>query len=53
VGSDHFPVFIALCLDPAAAATQTALVPEKDDKDEADEAIEGEPRGRGRRRDRD
>lgn len=40
VGSDHFPFFVALCHDPAAADVQKQPSPEPSDLEEADEAIE-------------
>ncbi len=39
VGSDHFPFFVALCHDPAAAGFQEQPSPEPSDLDDADEAI--------------
>lgn len=40
IGSDHFPFYIELCHDPAAAATQEPPAPEPADIDAAQEAIE-------------
>ncbi len=40
VGSDHFPFFVALCHDPAAADDQKQPSPEPSDLEEADEAIQ-------------
>ena len=40
VGSDHFPLFVALCHDPAAADVQEQPSPEPSDLEKADEAIE-------------
>jgi endonuclease/exonuclease/phosphatase (EEP) superfamily protein YafD len=40
IGSDHFPFFVALCHDPAAAAIQEQPQPEPADREAADEAIE-------------
>ena len=39
-GSDHFPIFAELALDPAADALQDAPDAEADDLEEADEAID-------------
>jgi endonuclease/exonuclease/phosphatase (EEP) superfamily protein YafD len=40
IGSDHFPIYIALCHKPEAAARQSAPQPDAEDEQEADEAIE-------------
>jgi endonuclease/exonuclease/phosphatase (EEP) superfamily protein YafD len=40
VGSDHFPVYVALSYEPAAAAQQQAPVPGGDDEREAEETVE-------------
>ena len=40
VGSDHYPFFIALCHDPAAAAHQDKPEPEPSDLEAAEETIE-------------
>ena len=40
IGSDHFPFFVALCHDPAAARLQNEPEPEPSDLEAADEAIE-------------
>lgn len=40
IGSDHFPLFVALCHDPAATAVQEPPQPEPSDLEAADEAIE-------------
>ena len=46
VGSDHFPVHVALSYEPAAAAEQDAPTPTTEDKREAQEtAEEGLQRG--------
>jgi endonuclease/exonuclease/phosphatase (EEP) superfamily protein YafD len=49
IGSDHFPLYIALCHDPRAGASQDAPQPERADEKEADEAVKA---GRGRARER-
>ena len=40
IGSDHFPLFVALCHDPAAPALQKQPEPEPSDLEAADDAIE-------------
>jgi hypothetical protein len=40
IESDHFPLFVALCHDPSAAARQQQPEAEPDDREAADEAIE-------------
>lgn len=40
IGSDHFPFFVALCHDPAAAQTQEQPQPEPSDLEAAEEVIE-------------
>lgn len=40
IGSDHFPLFVALCNDPAAADVQVQPSPEPTDLEKAGEAIE-------------
>lgn len=40
VGSDHFPVYVALSYEPAAAAQQQAPVPGGDDEREAEATVE-------------
>lgn len=40
VGSDHFPLFVALCHAPAAGDVQEQPLPEPSDLEKADEAIE-------------
>ncbi|HEX7720091.1 MAG TPA: endonuclease/exonuclease/phosphatase family protein [Woeseiaceae bacterium] len=40
VGSDHFPLFVALCHKPAAADAQQKPSPEPSDLEKADEVIE-------------
>lgn len=40
IGSDHFPFFVALCHDPAAAASQQQPQPEPADLEASEEAIE-------------
>lgn len=48
IGSDHFPFFVDLCHDAAAAAIQEKPQPEPSDLEAAEEAIED---GRGEARD--
>jgi endonuclease/exonuclease/phosphatase (EEP) superfamily protein YafD len=40
IGSDHFPLFVALCHDPSAAARQQKPEAEPADREAADEVIE-------------
>ncbi|MBU4530738.1 MAG: endonuclease/exonuclease/phosphatase family protein [Hoeflea sp.] len=40
VGSDHFPLFVSLCHDPASAEVQQQPVPEPSDLNKAEEMIE-------------
>lgn len=40
IGSDHFPFFVALCHDPAAAQIQEQPQPESSDMEAAEEVIE-------------
>lgn len=40
IGSDHFPILVELCHQPAAAAVQEGEQPEPDDLEEAQEHIE-------------
>jgi endonuclease/exonuclease/phosphatase (EEP) superfamily protein YafD len=40
IGSDHLPVSVSLCFNPAAAATQPAPQPDEDDAQDAAEAVE-------------
>ena len=40
IGSDHFPFFVALCHDPAAAQIQDQPQPEPSDLEAAEEVIE-------------
>lgn len=40
IESDHFPFFVALCHEPAAAAIQEPPQPEPSDLETADEVIE-------------
>lgn len=40
IGSDHFPIFVELCLQPQAAALQDGNQPEPEDLEEAEEHIE-------------
>ena len=40
IGSDHFPIYIALCHQPEAAARQSAPQPDAEDEQDADEAID-------------
>ena len=40
VGSDHFPVYVALSYEPEAAAEQEAPLPGGDDEREAEETVE-------------
>jgi endonuclease/exonuclease/phosphatase (EEP) superfamily protein YafD len=40
IGSDHFPVFVELCYEPAAEARQAAPQPAREDLEEAQEKIE-------------
>jgi hypothetical protein len=40
IGSDHFPFFVSLCHDPAAAGLQAEPEPEPSDLEDAEEAIE-------------
>ncbi|MCG6121492.1 MAG: endonuclease/exonuclease/phosphatase family protein [Microvirga sp.] len=40
IGSDHFPLFVALCHDPAAQDVQEKPEPEPSDLDAADDVIE-------------
>jgi endonuclease/exonuclease/phosphatase (EEP) superfamily protein YafD len=39
IGSDHFPIFVALCHQPGATADQTEPAPDRDDLQDAKEVI--------------